>query len=108
VRWAGVVEVMPMADYWDDRRFQVKKVGRCGTPDNIYLRLKGGGMLQTPNSTHGPDDVKRDVNGINALVLGPSWHADAGAPAAVLPESFGLRMVTGRRAHRRCEIDDLT
>ena len=42
VRWAGIVaEVMPLAAYWRDPRFQVKKPTQHGglsdsAPDNIY------------------------------------------------------------------------
>jgi Nucleotide modification associated domain 2 len=105
--WAGVVsEVVPMSSYWDDLRFQGKKPGQSRTPDNIYLRIKGGGMVQAHNRARGPADAERDVRGVNALVLEPSWHLDSGAPVAVLPEHFGLRIVKDRRAERRFDIDE--
>jgi hypothetical protein len=55
VRWAGIIaEAIPLADYWDDLRFEGKKPGKSrGFPDNIY-RLVLARLEQVPNPTHGP------------------------------------------------------
>lgn len=107
VRWAGVVtERLPLKDYWEDRRFEGKKPGRSLSPDNIYRPTRSGRLTQVKNATHSPKDISRDVSGDNALVLSPSWYF--GAEVAVLPASFNLRMVGGRRGHRRFDIDERT
>jgi hypothetical protein len=108
VRWAGVVsEVIPMKDYWNDLRFQDKKQGRAQKlPDNIYRPTNDGRFEQVPNATHKPDALARDVGGMNALALSPSWHF--GEAVAVLPTHFKLRMIGGRRNHRLVEIDEPT
>jgi hypothetical protein len=105
VCWAGIVsKVIPMTDYWDAPRFKGKRPGRSRAPDNIYRPTPTGDLEQVPNETHGPDDYARDVNGINALVLRRSWHF--GAAGATLPKYFNLRMIAGRRGHRRMEMDE--
>jgi Nucleotide modification associated domain 2 len=105
VRWAGVVnEVLSIGEYWRDPRFQSKKPGHSATPDNIYRPARGGGLRQVSNTTHGRESYVRDVSGLNALVLHPTWYF--GFTLAILPESFNLRMVGGRRGHRCFQIDD--
>jgi hypothetical protein len=108
VRWAGVVtEIIPLNNYWKNSRFQGKKPDRSQTPDNIYYQNSRTGELdQAKNTTHGPADRARDISGANALVLKPSWHF--GPAVAVLPKTFNLRMIGGRRGHRRFPIDELT
>jgi hypothetical protein len=104
VCWAGVVgEVLGMGDYWKDERFQSKKPGRSLTPDNIYRPMRSGELRRVENSTHTPTDYQRDVGGINALIFESSWHFGPFGPQ--LPHRFGLRMLGGRRGHRRVEID---
>jgi hypothetical protein len=107
VRWAGIVtEVIPLKDYWADRRFQGKKPGQSQKPDNIYCPTRSGQLEQVPNTTHRPEDYARDVSGANALVLKPSWYF--GPEVAVLPANFNLRMIGGRRGHRCSRIDTHT
>jgi hypothetical protein len=105
VCWAGVVtEVIPMKDYWNTSRFKGKKPGRSRRPDNIYRPTPTGDLERVENETHTPADYARDVNGENALVLQPSWHF--GPAGATLPEAFNLRMIDGRRGHRRRVINE--
>jgi hypothetical protein len=107
VRWAGIVtEVIPLNDYWDDQRFQGKKPGQSRTPDNIYRPASDGRFKQVINNTHRPADYARDVNGLNALVLKPSWYF--GPTVAVLPANLNLRMIGGRRGHRCSPINSHT
>lgn len=110
VRWAGIVsEVITLADYWKDSRFEGKKPGRLRqpgeSPDNIYRPIGDGNFEQVENETHKPSAMVRDVGGANALALNPSWYF--GRAIAVVPEHFGLRMTGGRRGHRRSEIDEV-
>jgi hypothetical protein len=107
VRWAGLVtEVVSLEDYWTDKRFEGKKPGKSPKPDNIYRPTGTGELKQVSNTTHGPQDFARDVNGENALVLSPTWYF--GPEVAVLPASFNLRMIGGRRGHRCIPITDRT
>jgi hypothetical protein len=112
VRWAGIVsEVIALKDYWCDPRFEGKKPGRSRgpleLPDNIYRPTATGELEQVENETHTSADTARDLSGVNALVLKPTWYF--GAAVAVLPESFKTLRMTGARRGERCiEIDDLT
>ena len=102
VVWAGIVsEVVPLAEYWSDRRFAGKKPGRTALPDNFYRPARGG-FIQVPNPIHGEDSLLRDISGVNALVFDPAWRFGAYGPR--LPAEFGLRMVGGRRGERICEL----
>jgi hypothetical protein len=102
VVWAGIVtEIIPMADYWNDRRFASKKPNRTSRPDNIY-RPTLGGFVQVPNPVHGSESFHRDTSGVNALVFDPAWRFGAYGPR--LPAKFGLRMVGGRRGERISEL----
>jgi hypothetical protein len=66
-----------------------------------------GELEQVKNETHTSADTARDLSGINALVLKPTWYL--GAAVAVLPENFKtLRMKGARRGERCVEINDLT
>ena len=101
VVWAGIVtEIIPMAEYWNDRRFARKKPERTSLPDNFY-RPTHNGLTQVPNPIHGEDSIPRDIRGINALVFNPAWRFGAYGPR--LPAEFGLRMVGGRRGERISE-----
>lgn len=107
VRWAGVVtDIISLQDYWADKRFQGKKPGQSQKPDNIYRPTRSGKLKQVSNTTHRPEDYSRDVNGENALVLNPSWYF--GPELALLPQSFNLRMIVGRRGHRCSPMDNRT
>lgn len=111
VRWAGIVsDKMPLADYWRNPRFDGKKPGSQRgpreLPDNIYRPTSTGALEQLENETHTAADVERDLSGLNALVLQPSWYF--GPSVAVLPERFGLRMIGGRRGERHLQIDETT
>lgn len=115
VRWAGVVsEVISLQTYWDHSRFKGKRPQafegqrRGGLEDNIYRPTPKGRLEQVENDKHGPDCTQRDVGGVNALVLEPSWYF--GSKVAVLPEHYGLRMDSHRRRVDRPphEIDETT
>lgn len=102
VRWAGIVrETLTFAQYWEDPRFQTKKPGVSGTPDNIY-RVHNGRIEQVENDTHGPESMARDLSGEYVLVMDPVWLFGPAAP--VLPEAFDLRVKGGRRGHRVSEM----
>lgn len=102
VVWAGIVsEVIPLAEYWNDRRFAGKKPDRTALPDNFYRPARGG-FIQVPNTIHGEDSIFRDISGVNALVFDPAWRFGAYGPR--LPTEFGLRMVGARRGERLSEL----
>ena len=104
VCWAGVVRgKQPIAEYWNDPKFQGKKPGGTPTPDNIY-RPDGGSLVQVKNPSHGPESATRDIGGEFALSFEPAWYFGLAAP--VLPGSFGLRMLRGRRGHRVVDMSD--
>ena len=107
VRWAGIVaEAIPLADYWDDPRFEGKKPGQSrGYPDNIY-RPVNGGLDQVPNRTHGPEKMRNDIGGARSLVFQTVWYFGQTAP--ILPKHFGLRMNGGRRTNLCWEINEPT
>ncbi|UBS34756.1 hypothetical protein LBX01_14990 [Altererythrobacter sp. N1] len=96
LRWAGVVsEVLPLEQYWADRRFRGKRPDRSPVPDNIY-RLDGGLWHQEPNATHDESNVATDLSGRNVLVFGAAWYFGDTQPN--LPEVFDLRVsMNGRR-----------
>jgi hypothetical protein len=109
VCWAGIIsDIISLADYWNDPRFDGKKPGRQRgpreLPDNIYRPTSKGTLEQVKNDTHTAADVRRDLSGLNALVMQPSWYF--GPTVAVLPERFGLRMIGGRRGERHSQIED--
>lgn len=98
VRWAGIVhEKLVFAEYWSDPRFGLKKPGAAAVPDNIY-RLSDGELRQVPNPTHGPEHRQRDLAGRYVLAFDRSWRFWPSAP--VMPDQFGLRMLSARRGHR--------
>jgi hypothetical protein len=102
VVWAGIVsEVVPLAEYWNDRRFVGKKPDRTALPDNFYRPARGG-FIQVPNPIHDEDSILRDISGVNALVFDPAWRFGAYGPR--LPAEYGLRMVGGRRGERLSEL----
>lgn len=102
VRWAGIVgERLTYEDYWNDLRFAAKKTGEHA--DNFY-RPNGAGFERVPQSKHNPKAAETDLGGRHILVFNRVWRF--GPTIAVLPASFGLRMVGGRRGHRVTEISD--
>jgi Nucleotide modification associated domain 2 len=111
VRWAGVVsEVIPFKDYWRDPRFDGKRPGRPRgpeqKPDNIYRPTDEGGFERVENDAHAPASIRRDLGGVNALILKPSWYFGGTNP--ILPADFNLRIVGGRIGERRKPIDEPT
>ncbi len=113
VRWAGIVlEVISLACYWHDPRFQGKKPTQYGgqrfegLPDNIYRPTPEGGLEQVENTSHKPDNAATDTGGRNVLIFEKSWHFRP--TVAVLPEHFNLRITGGRRGHRLSGIDEPT
>ena len=105
VVWAGVVaEKFTFAEYWNDRRFQVKKPDRASTPDNFYRPTKDGGLLWVDNPVHFPEQAAHDTNGQYVLAFSPSWRYGANGPP--LPTEFGLRMTHGRRGERVVDLSD--
>lgn len=105
VCWAGVVsEILDFSQYWNDRRFAVKKPGRTDVPDNFYKPTGDGGFKWQPNPVHGPEALGHDTGGRYVLVMNPAWRFGAMGP--LLPESFGLRMTGGRRGERLSELTD--
>jgi hypothetical protein len=112
VRWAGIVaEVLSLAAYWLDPRFQGKKPTPYGgrsddAPDNIYRPAPGGKLEQVENKWHGPGQAADDIGGENALIFGQFWYF--GPSVAVLPDHFNLRMTGGRRHEPCSEIDEST
>lgn len=105
VVWAGIVsEILPIADYWNDRRFTVKKPGRTKVPDNFYKPLPGGGFVWQPNPIHGPEALGHDTGGQSVLIFKPAWRFGAMGP--ILPEHFGLRMTGGRRGERLVDLTE--
>jgi len=107
VRWAGIVEeAIPLANYWNDPRFEGKKPGRSrGYPDNIYRPVIDD-LEQVPNPTHGPQNMKTDIGGAMSLVFQTVWYYGPTAP--ILPEHFSLRMNGGRRTNLCWEINEPT
>jgi hypothetical protein len=104
VRWAGVVsEKLFFDEYWNDRRYQVKKPDRTRLSDNIY-RPVGADFVQVENEVHDLENATTDLGGKFVLVFEQSWRFGPTAP--ILPEEFGLRMVGSRRNHRVKEIED--
>jgi len=102
VCWAGVVaEKLTLEEYWNDRRFEGKKPNSSSTPDNIY-QPKDDGLLHVSNNSHGPGAFTRDTSGQYVLIFNPSWYFGSGGP--LMPAEFGLRMTSGRRAHRKSEF----
>lgn len=104
VCWAGVIRrKLTFAEYWDDSKFQAKKLDRSQTPDNIYEPV-GAEFRQVSGGYHGTDDDRwTDLRGRCVLVLDPSWRFGVAGP--ILPDEFGLRMRGARRKHR---VHDLT
>ena len=103
LRWAGIVsKVLPLEDYWDDRRFRSKRPGNSAFPDNIY-RIIGSQLCQLPNSSHDERHVATDIRGRNALIFSRTWHLGENGPD--LEEDFGLRVpMTMRRNEPLTEV----
>jgi len=101
-----VAEVIPLADYWNNPRFEGKKPGRSrGYPDNIY-RSVNGGFDQVSNPTHDKNFTENDIRGAKSLVFQAWWYFGANAPT--LPAHFVLRMNGGRRTPLCWEINETT
>ena len=104
VCWAGVIQdKRTLEEYWNDPKFDSKKPNTSTTPDNIY-KPSGGFLIQVPNSSHGHNNLDRDVGGRYVLSFDPAWYFGNAAP--VLPDNFGLRMIGGRRGHRTVELTE--
>lgn len=115
-----VGEIVPLAKYWDDRRFAHKKPKDhkrpkgSRTPDNIYwldsniiLRHvniyqpdKNGIQRQVNTSVHPkPSDWERDLGGVNVLVAKRFWYF--GGMAVKLPKRFHCLDLSGSgQGHR--------
>jgi hypothetical protein len=105
VVWAGIAtEKMTFAEYWNDPRFAGKKPDRCPRPDNLYRPTPDGGLLWVENPVHGPEATTHDTGGLYVLAFNPSWRFGAHGP--VMPESFGLRMIGGRRGQHVADLSD--
>ncbi len=103
VCWAGVVsEVLTFAEYWNDPRFQRKKRAHSETPDNVYKPGRNGIPVPDKDDVHDHTNAVVDIGGTNVLVFKRWWHSEY--PASVLPARFGLRIIGGRRGHRREEL----
>jgi hypothetical protein len=74
---AKIAAVVPLDVYGADRRFARKRPSkqkwwrRFG--DNIYVKV-GGMWRQRPNEHHGPQEMRRDLSGVNALVCRKFWY----------------------------------
>ncbi|MCD8139188.1 MAG: hypothetical protein LUE17_05340 [Planctomycetaceae bacterium] len=121
-----VSEVLTVAQYWNDERFQAKKPTFDGLPenrlgDNIYEPLVKGGYRQH-KSMHsrksgkcGPDGKKaclcrentetkkRDLSGWNVLIA-TEFVYYGNQKAHPLPESLRAVMTVGRS--HKCKFDD--
>lgn len=110
-----VGEKMPLDEYFEDPRFEVKKpvaqsssqIIRAG--DNIYYLNRANAQpqwSQVPNENHGrePETIEHDVSGINVLLaseeLEEFYYFGANA---LIPEggwkSIGISMSNGRTFH---------
>ena len=97
-----VKDFMTFREYWDDKRFQVKKPNIYGSPkgffgDNIYRWDKHTGQYQQENSHHSMDDgstnpknLKRDT-GVDRILIASDYvyfGNDAIAPSLELCDSL--------------------
>jgi hypothetical protein len=91
------------ADYWDDRRFKVKKPtskdgvrGKCG--DNIYEHLSSGAYRQLPSmhsngQAEDRDTKEHDLSGVRVLTSDTFGYF--GSQAITLPSEF-QQLIVGR------------
>jgi hypothetical protein len=75
-----VAEVIPLGQYWRDRRFRDRRPGASSVPDNFCRPLAAGGLEQVANEIHGPDGAARDVRGVNALIGTRFWYFGQHSP----------------------------
>ncbi|WBY01532.1 hypothetical protein PE066_19030 [Ramlibacter tataouinensis] len=86
---AKVSEVIPLASYFEDQRFALKKPKK-GSPheieragDNIYFQNAQGHYRQLPNDHHLPGDMDHDLGGVNSLICKDFWYLGR---KAIVPE----------------------
>lgn len=99
-----VTEVMPLEDYWNDKRFEKKKPGkgiRRRIGDNIYYRDENGDMRQHFPSIHSYSDrenlesKERDLKGKNVLISNSGNFYYFGRKALEIPESLSCLIKKG-------------
>jgi len=103
VVYAGQVsEILPIARYGEDARFEMKRP--CPGKeqwnllgDNIYLTQPDGTWKQRRNPFHQSKDMERDLSGLNVLVCERYWYFGSCAPE--LPAHL-LACVKKGPAHR--------
>jgi Nucleotide modification associated domain 2 len=96
VRWAGIVcERLPFADYWNDARFENKKPGIAGMPDNFYQPVRSE-LVQVENSFT-PAWRGARIAEQNARAAGTNRNMPARANAAALSATG-----TSRDVRLRC------
>jgi len=101
-----VEEIMPMEDYFDEARFQVKKPNlkgsdpRCRAGDNIYSKV-GNTWKQLPGGRD-KDSIEKDVSGKNVLISEHFYYFGAGAVA--LPS--GLESLIHKNQGHRCKFPE--
>lgn len=110
-----VTEVMPLEDYWEDKRFEKKKPGK-GTSrrvgDNIYYRDAKGIVKQYFPSRHSfsnrenPESKDRDSTGKNVLISKKGNFYYFGRKAPKIPDSH-LYLIKKGPGHR-CNFDQGT
>lgn len=92
-----VTEVIPLEDYWVDKRFEKKKPGKGKkrlVADNIYYRDKKGNVRQYFPSKHSYPDKENletkehDLKGENVLISKSGNFYYFGREALKIPESL--------------------
>lgn len=103
---ARVAEVVPLAQYGMDERFE-SKIPRASSAeewqrhgDNIYTVAEDGSWLQRRNDYHYQRHMATDLSGENALLCSEFWYFGDEAP--LIPEEF-RGLVKSGPGHKCCE-----
>jgi len=100
---AEISEILPIARYGIDPRFEVKRPTKGRTRwsilgDNIYFPGTDGILKQRCNPFHSSKDIEHDLSGRNVLVCERFWYFGSSAPE--LPAY--LRETVKRGPGHRC------
>src|SRR5688572_13054765 len=63
-----VTERVTFAEYWEDPRFEARKLGRRHPPDNIYRPVGPNALAWVPNHVHEPESLSKDTGGRYVLL----------------------------------------
>lgn len=75
-----VEEILPLGNFWEDRRFKSRRPDFSLLSDNIYRPDGAGSLNQVHNYVHDDGNVLRDRSGKNVLLSERYWYFGRKSP----------------------------